>query len=86
MKLKVSCRFIDNLQTTNSNVKLLRCYGIFLTSLNLTEHCDDPAHQRMIQETLHTLNARWGRDTGITSLYAKAQDCSTFHSHANEAS
>ena len=49
---KVSCRFISNLQPTNSNVKLLQCYGIFLTSLNLTstkmknacQPCDDSAH------------------------------------------
>ena len=27
---------IDNLQPTNSNIKLLPCYGIFLTSRNLT--------------------------------------------------
>ena len=35
LKVKASWRFIDNLQPTNSNVKLLQCYGIFLTSLNL---------------------------------------------------
>ena len=35
-ELKVLCRFIDNLQPNNSNVKLLPCYGIFLTPLNLT--------------------------------------------------
>ena len=33
--LNVSCRFIDNLQPTNSNVKLLQCFGIFLTPLSL---------------------------------------------------
>ena len=35
-ELKVSCCFIVNLQPTNSNVKLLQCYGTFLTLLNLT--------------------------------------------------
>ena len=35
-KLIDLCRFIDNLQPTNFNVKLLPCYGIFLTSLSLT--------------------------------------------------
>ena len=62
MELKVSCRFIGNLQPTNSNVKLLQCYGIFLISLNLIctkvkntpQPCDDPAHQRKLQEILHT--------------------------------
>ena len=34
LDLKVLCRFIDNFQPTNSNVKLLQCYNIFLTSLN----------------------------------------------------
>ena len=45
----VSCRFIDNFQPTNSNVKLLECYSIFLTSVNITytkvkyrpQPCDD---------------------------------------------
>ena len=32
--LKASCRFTDNLPQTDSNIKLLQCYGIFLTSLN----------------------------------------------------
>ena len=35
-EFKVLCRFIDSLQTNNSNAKLLQCYGIFWTSLNLT--------------------------------------------------
>ena len=35
MELKVPCRFIDKLQPTNSNVKVLPCYVIFLTSRNL---------------------------------------------------
>ena len=34
LELKVSFRFIDSLQPTNSNVKLSQCQGIFLTSLN----------------------------------------------------
>ena len=58
-------RFIGNLQPANSNVKLLQRYGIFLTSFNLTcikvkntvQLCDDPAHQRPSQETLHPLRA-----------------------------
>ena len=82
MELKVSCRYIDNVQPTNSNVKLLQCYGIFLTSvklvctkvINTLQPCDDPAHQRTLQETLHISSARWGRDPGITSPYAKTQD------------
>ena len=57
-ELKVSCRFIDNLQPTNSNVKLLQRYGIFLTSSNLTstrmkntpQSCNDSAHQRTLQK------------------------------------
>ena len=36
MELKVSCRFIENHQLNNSNVKLLQGYGIYLTSLYLT--------------------------------------------------
>ena len=56
--LIVSCRFIDNLQPTNSNVKLLQCYGIFLTSRNLTctrmkntpQSRNDSAHQRTLQK------------------------------------
>ena len=73
MEFKVSCRFIDNLQPTNSNVKLLQCYGAFLTSFNpvMTQHIK----KRALQETLHTPSARWGRDSGITSPYAKTQDC-----------
>ena len=75
-----SCRFIDNLQPTNSNVKLLQCYGMFLTSLSLTyakvkisptQPRDDPAHQRPFQETLHSPSMRWDRDPGITSPYVK---------------
>ena len=58
MELKVSCRFIDNLQPTNSNVKLLQCYGIFLTSRNLTctrmknapQSRNDSAHQGTLQK------------------------------------
>ena len=65
LDLKVLCRFIDNFQPTNSNVKLLQCYSIFLTSLNpictkvknTPQPCDDSAHQRTLQETLHTPNA-----------------------------
>ena len=57
-ELKVSCHFIDNLQSTNSNVKLPQCYGIFLTSLNLTctkvkntpQPCDDSTLQRTLQK------------------------------------
>ena len=47
---------------------------------NTPQPCDDPTHQRTLQETLHTPSpsARWGRDPGITSLYAKTQDCSIF--------
>ena len=59
--LKVSYRFIDNLEPTNSNLKLLLCYGILLTSLNLTftkvkntpQSCDDSAYQRMLQKPPH---------------------------------
>ena len=80
------CCFINNLQPTNSNVKLLQCYCIFLTSLNLTctkakntsQPCHDSAHQRTLQETLKTSSVRWARDPGITSPYAKTQDCSKF--------
>ena len=36
MELRIWWRFIDNLQPNNSNAKLSQCYGIFLTSLNLT--------------------------------------------------
>ena len=58
MELKVSCRFIGNLQPTNSNVKLLQCYGIFFTSHNLTctrmkntpQSRNDSAHQRTLQK------------------------------------
>ena len=59
MELKVSCCFIDNLQRTNCNIKLLHCYGIFLTSLNLTctrmkktlQSRNDSAHQGTLQKT-----------------------------------
>ena len=86
LELKVSCLFISNLEPSSSNVKLLQCYGIYLTSLNLTctkvkntpQSCDDSAHQRTLQETLHTTSAGWGKDRGITSLYAKTQDCIIF--------
>ena len=52
LELQVSCHFIDNLQPSNSNGKLLQCYGIFLTSLNLIcskvrntpQPCDNPAY------------------------------------------
>ena len=55
--LKVLCRFIDNLQSTNSTVKLLQCYGIFLTSRNLTcttmkntpQSRNDLVHQRTLR-------------------------------------
>ena len=75
MELKVSCHFIDNLQPTNSNVKLLQYHGIFLTPFNLIctkvrntpQPCDDPAYQRTLQETLHTPSTRWGRDRSIFS-------------------
>ena len=58
LELKVSCCFIDNLQPSNSNVKLLQCCGIFLTSCNLTctrmkntpQSCNDSAHQRTLQK------------------------------------
>ena len=74
-------------------LKLLQCYGIFLTSLNLTctkmkntsQPCDNSAHQRMLQETFHTLTARWGRDPGISFPYAKTQD-NIFHSHTTDVS
>ena len=74
------------------NVKLLQCYRIFLRSLSITctkvkntpQPCDDPTHQRPFQETLHTPSARWGRDPGITSPYAKTQDQYIIHSHINE--
>ena len=59
MELKVSCRFIDNLQPTICNVKVLQCYGIFLTSHNLTftrmkntpQSRNDSVHQRTLQDT-----------------------------------
>ena len=70
----------------NSNVELLQCYGIFLTSLKITfnkvkntrQPCDTQQHHRTLQETLHSPSARWGRDSGITSPYAEIQDCSMF--------
>ena len=81
MELKVSCLFIDNLQPAkySNDVKLLEWYGIFLTPPNLTcrkvkntpQPCDDPAHQRLFQGTLHI---------------ARIQDCSIFSSHINEVS
>ena len=42
---------------------------------NKPQLCDDQAHQRPFQAPLHTPSARWRRDPGITSLYAKTQDC-----------
>ena len=59
MELKVSCHFNNNLQPTNSNAKLLQCYGIFLTSRNLTctrmknthQSRNDSVHQRTLQKT-----------------------------------
>ena len=75
---------IDNLQPTNSNVKLLPCYGIFLTSRNLTctrikntpQSRNDSAHQRTLQKPSTPQSVKWGRGPGITSTYAKTQDCS----------
>ena len=67
LELKVSCRFIDNLHptTTNSNVKFLQYYGIFLISLNFicTKVKTHPnpvmtRHIREFQEILHTPSAR----------------------------
>ena len=86
MELKVSCRFIDNFQPTNSNDKLLQCYGIFSISLDLAcakvkntpQPCDNPAHQRLFQQTILTPSARWGRDPCTTYPYAKTEDCSIF--------
>ena len=84
LELKVSCCFIINLQPTNSNVKLLQCYGIFLTSHNLTctrikntpQSRNDSAHQRMLQKPSTPQSVKWGRYPGITSTYVKTQDCS----------
>ena len=84
MELKVSCRFIDNIQPTNSNVKLLQRYGIFLMSRNLTctrmkktpQSGSDSAHQRALQKPSTPHSVKCGRDPGITSTYAKTQDCS----------
>ena len=47
-------------------------------SENMPQHCDDLAYHRSFQETLHTPSARWSRDPGITSPYAKAEDQSIF--------
>ena len=72
--------FIDNLQPNNSNVKLLQCYGIFLTSLNLTftkvkTHLNPVMTQHVRdQEILYTLSLRWGRNPGLASSYVKTQD------------
>ena len=73
------CCFIGNLQPTNSNVKLLQCYDIFLRSSNLTsakvkntsQPCDDSAHQRMLQKILHSPFARWSRDMASSPLTLK---------------
>ena len=83
LKFHAVLSFIDNLQPNNSNVKLLQCYDISLTSLNLTctkgktnlnsvmiKHIRD--HSRH-PSTLQVRN--WRRDPGITSPYAKTQDC-----------
>ena len=56
--LKFHAVLSTNLQPTNSNVKLLQCYGIFLTSRNLictrmkntSQSCNDSVHQRMLQK------------------------------------
>ena len=67
----------------------LNCYGAMvsfwrhLISLltkvkNTPQPCDEAAHQRTLQETLHTPSARCGRDPDITFPYAKTQDCSIF--------
>ena len=58
LELKVSCRFMDNLQPTNSNVKLSQCYCIFLTSRSLTctrmkntpQSRSDSVQQRTLQK------------------------------------
>ena len=84
LELKVSCRSIDNLQPTKSNVKLLQCYGTFLTSRNLTctrikntpQSRNDSAHQRTLQKPSIPQSVKWGRGLGIFSTYAKTQDCS----------
>ena len=70
MELKVSYRFIDNFQPTNSNVNLLQCYGIFLTSLNHTctkvKNTPNPAmiqHIRDCSRKSSTLQVRDGTGT-----------------------
>ena len=89
MELKVSCRLINNLQPINSNVKLLQCYDIFLTSHDLicmyqsekltpTLWWPNTSENAPGNPPHPSPSARWGRDPGITSLYAKTQDCSIF--------
>ena len=66
------------------SVKLLQRYGIFLTSSNLTctrmkntpQSCNNSAHQRTLQKPSTPQSVKWGRGPGITSTYAKTQDCS----------
>ena len=33
---------------------------------NTLQACDDPAHERLLQDSLHTPSVRWGRNPGIT--------------------
>ena len=85
LELKVSCRFIGNLQEINSNVKMFstivsswRHLPHLYQSENTPQRCDNAAHQRLFQGTLHIPCMRRDRDSGITSPYAKRQDWSIF--------
>ena len=57
-KWKTHFRRVMTLQPTNSNVKLFQCYGIFLTSRNLSctkvkntpQYRNDSAHQKTFQK------------------------------------
>ena len=69
--------------STNFSQVTEQCYGVFLTSRNLTctrmkntpQSRNDLA-QRTLQKPSTPQSVKWGRDPGITSTYAKTQDCS----------
>ena len=66
------------------NITMLQCYGIFLTSHNLTctrikntpQSRSDSAHLSTLQEPSTPQSVKWGRDPGIICTNAKTQDWS----------
>ena len=66
-------------ELAQQNIAVIYLYNITYMLSNITYlsiylsiyPCDDSTHQRTLQETLHSPSARWDRDPGIISPYAK---------------